>query len=77
MNVIWWMYELNFQDMCHGEWIISIHPDGDYHFFLARDFSWGILGHPWEDTITIYGEKLVGSLLKEKPLMLHKVVKQG
>ncbi|WP_246426664.1 DUF2716 domain-containing protein [Paenibacillus rhizosphaerae] len=31
----------------------SIHPDGDYHFFFARDFSWGILGHPWEETITI------------------------
>lgn len=59
------------------DWIVSIHPDGDYHFFLAKDFSWGILGHPWQETITIYGEKLISFLLRERPLMLHNVVERG
>jgi hypothetical protein len=61
----------------NGDWIISIHPDGDYHFFVATDFSWGILGHPWEKTITIYGEKFISSLIKHEPLMLHKVLQRG
>ena len=59
------------------DWIVSIHPDGDYHFFLARDFSWGVLGHPWENTITLYREKFIHSLAKEQPLMLQKVVQRG
>lgn len=61
----------------NGDWIISIYPDGDYHFFLARDFSWGILGHPWENTMTIYGEKFISCLLKDEPLMLRKVIERG
>ncbi|MGO4548038.1 DUF2716 domain-containing protein [Paenibacillus sp. 2TAB23] len=60
----------------NGEWIISIYPDGDYHFFLASDFSWGILGHPWENTITIYGDKLLSCFSKTQPMMLHKVIKR-
>ncbi|MFX3640069.1 MAG: DUF2716 domain-containing protein [Candidatus Pristimantibacillus sp.] len=61
----------------NGNWIISIYPDGDYHFFIARDFSWGILGHPWEKTITIYGEKLISYLLKDEPRMLNTVLQRG
>jgi hypothetical protein len=44
-----------------GRWIayrygmrFSILPNGDYHFFLARDFTWGILGYPWKKTITSF-----------------------
>ncbi|NRF96210.1 DUF2716 domain-containing protein [Paenibacillus frigoriresistens] len=59
------------------DWIISIHLDGNYHFFIARDFSWGILGHPWEETMTIYGENLIECLLKDEPRMLHKVLQRG
>jgi hypothetical protein len=58
----------------NGDWIISIYPDGDYHFFIAKDFSWGILGHPWESTITIYGEKLIRFFSEYPPLMLQKVL---
>ncbi|MCR8635331.1 DUF2716 domain-containing protein [Paenibacillus radicis (ex Xue et al. 2023)] len=61
----------------NGDWIISIFPDGDYHFFLASDFSWGILGHPWEESITIYGEKILSYFLKEHPLMLKRLIRQG
>ncbi|GLX68023.1 DUF2716 domain-containing protein [Paenibacillus glycanilyticus] len=59
------------------DWIISIYPDGDYHFFLAADFSWGILGHPWENTIAVFGKKFIEGLLINPPLMLHNVLQQG
>jgi hypothetical protein len=79
------IYALDWQHECylvdvrlefprHVPWRVD---NGDYHFFLARDFSWGILGHPWEKTITIYGEKLISCLLKDEPLMLHKVLQRG
>lgn len=42
-----------------GDWTIPAIPDGDYSFFIARDFRWGYLGHPWEGSITLFGEDLI------------------
>ena len=62
----------------NGDWIISVHPDGDYHGFVARDFSWGLLGHPWEETVTtISGEKLISSFDESAPLMFRNVIRCG
>jgi len=36
----------------------SFYPDGDYYFFIAQDFEWGYLSHPWQQTVWIFGEKL-------------------
>lgn len=33
-------------------------PDGDYYFFLAKDFRMGYLGHPWRQEVWIFGERL-------------------
>lgn len=35
-------------------WTIKPFPDGDYYIFLPKDFRWGILTHPWEETICIF-----------------------
>ncbi|MGN8844136.1 DUF2716 domain-containing protein [Niallia sp. HCP3S3_B10] len=35
---------LNFETDEFGDWLIPIIPNGD-HFFLQRDFKWGIIGH--------------------------------
>ena len=37
----------------------SFYPDGDYYFFIAEDFSFGWLGHPWRQEIWIFGERLL------------------
>ncbi|MBD5383602.1 MAG: DUF2716 domain-containing protein [Ruminococcaceae bacterium] len=37
----------------------SFYPDGDYYFFIAEDFSFGWLGHPWRQEVWIFGEKLL------------------
>lgn len=37
----------------------SFYPDGDYYFFIAEDFSFGWLGHPWRREVWIFGEKLL------------------
>lgn len=37
----------------------SYYPDGDYHFFISKDWTYGILGHPWRKEIYIFGEKLI------------------
>ncbi|MFB9328303.1 DUF2716 domain-containing protein [Paenibacillus aurantiacus] len=54
-----------------GEWLIPILPNGDYYFFLDKDFKWGVLGHPWKNTITIFGEKLIKGIEANKPLLFQ------
>lgn len=61
------LYGLDWQHECcdfnprlstKGE-LIPIYPDGDYSIVLTKDFNNVWFGHPWEDSITIVGDKLV------------------
>lgn len=42
----------------------SYYPDGDYHMFLSKDWSYGVLGHPWRKEIYIFGKKLIKEFKK-------------
>lgn len=44
------------------DWRVSAYPNGDYSIFLREDLSEGIFGHPWEQSLCVFGERLVGSL---------------
>lgn len=41
---------------------ISFIPDGDYYIFLTKDFENIWFGHPWEKTITVIGDRLIGAV---------------
>lgn len=41
-------------------------PDGDYYIFVNEDMSAGTFGHPWEQTLCVFGADLVSKL--EAPL---------
>jgi hypothetical protein len=64
---------LNWQHPCYwfwphrqrglGEtWRIPPFPNGDYFIFLTEDMSQGTFGHPWEQSLCIFGGRLVASL---------------
>ncbi|PQD93719.1 sugar epimerase [Pradoshia eiseniae] len=59
------------------EWIVPIFPNSDYYFFIHKDFEWGLLGHPWEESITIFGKDLIKGFGKHKPRMFQKILRQG
>lgn len=40
-------------------YFLSYYPDGDYHFFISRDFSYGMMGHPWRKEIWVFGQNLI------------------
>jgi hypothetical protein len=42
----------------------EFYPDGDYYFFVAKDFSWGYFGHPWTQQLWIFGKELVEEIKK-------------
>lgn len=43
----------------------SYYPNGDYYFFLSKDLSYGLLGHPWRQEIYVFGESLIGGFEKQ------------
>lgn len=42
----------------------EFYPNGDYYLFIAKDFRWGYLTHPWQKKVWIYGNKLMGLIKK-------------
>ncbi|PFN20318.1 DUF2716 domain-containing protein [Bacillus cereus] len=73
----WVNPHLEFERNEFDEWIIPIIPNGDYYFFIHKDFKWGYLGHPWEKSITIFGRELIESFERNKPKMFQNVLRQG
>ncbi|WP_433774290.1 DUF2716 domain-containing protein [Bacillus wiedmannii] len=73
----WVNPHLEFERNESDEWIIPIIPNGDYYFFIHKDFKWGYLGHPWEKSITIFGRELIESFERNKPKMFQNVLRQG
>lgn len=43
-------------------WQIPVYPDGDYFTFFVPDMSSGVFGHPWEETLCVFGTPLVTTL---------------
>ncbi|MEK4894115.1 DUF2716 domain-containing protein [Bacillus sp. FSL M7-0996] len=70
----YWMnpsLNLNLNEKDH-QWKIPFFPDGDYYFFLQKDFKWGYLGHPWEKVIYIFGEELIKNFKELRASRLKK-----
>lgn len=43
-------------------WRVRVFPDGDYYVHADPDLTWGTFGHPWQRTLTVWGEPLVATL---------------
>lgn len=43
----------------------SYWPDGDFHFFIAADWSFGMLGHPWRSEFYLWGDELITRFQRE------------
>ena len=45
-----------------GRYALAMHPDGDYYCFVDRELRFGTLGHPWEQTLCVFGDQLLAGL---------------
>lgn len=52
-------------------------PNGDYYFFLSKEMHWGLLGHPREQSITIFGEGLIDSFTRHHPILFQRKIREG
>ena len=84
-----YLYVLDWQHQCYKfyphkmtsgtsskEWSLPILPNGDYYLFLDKNFRYGTLGHPWEMTMCIFGEKLLTAMHSEKPKLFRNPIRK-
>lgn len=57
-------------------WRVPVLPNGDYYLFLAEDLRFGVIGHPWEETIFVYGSELLTALQGDVPLLFDTVLRK-
>ncbi len=77
-----WFYALEWRSTCYkfhphlpfefDEWPIPILPNGDYYIFLEKMFKYGVIGHPWEQAMCIFGETILSELENNKPNLLSQ-----
>ena len=48
--------------MATTDWNITPFPDGDYSIFVTADLASGTFGHPWEQSLCVFGTGLVAAL---------------
>ncbi|MEV5343000.1 DUF2716 domain-containing protein [Streptomyces sp. NPDC052676] len=58
-------------------WPLSPYPDGDYFILLAEDFRFGSFGHPWEESLCLFGEDLLNIAATEVDTVLGPPIRRS
>lgn len=58
----YWLRPAAFDPSDPEDWAVTVFPNGDYYIFTAEDLSCGTFGHPWEQTLCVWGEPLVSDV---------------
>ena len=85
-----WLYALDWQhpgyrfrphlpvEVDHlGDWTLPFLPDGDYYIFVDPQWRFGTLGHPWEQTLCVFGDELLRVLAPRLVDALGEPVRRG
>jgi hypothetical protein len=57
-------------------WRIPALPSAEYHLFVTEDHRLGSLGHPWAQTLCIFGEGFVDTYRRISPLASGRIIRQ-
>ena len=73
-----WQHECFYFSPNHhdGNWMIPTFPNGDYYIFLSEDMTQGWFGHPWEQTICVFGHRAISSLELGLPMLFASPVRR-
>lgn len=59
------------------DWPVPALPNGDYYIFLDPELRFGVFGHPWEQTMCVFGEALVHAFEADPPLLFKHPTRVG
>jgi Protein of unknown function (DUF2716) len=63
-------------DEVRGWDVGGLFPNGDYTIFVGRDYALGILGHPWEHSLCVFGEPAVAAFAARNHGVLTRVLRR-
>ncbi len=67
----------SFEYESEADWPIPVLPNGDYYIFVSPRLDFGILGHPWEQTMCVFGQPLLDALARDQPTLLDRPIRNG
>ena len=59
------------------DWPVPALPNGDYFIFLDPDLRFGVFGHPWEQSMCVFGRTLIEAFEASPPLLFHRPMRVG
>ena len=84
LNVLNWQHpsyrywpHIPFNFESEEEWPIPILPNGDYYLFLDPSHAFGVLGHPWEMTMCVFGPRLLEAIESDPPKIFDRPIRVG
>jgi Protein of unknown function (DUF2716) len=57
-------------------WCVPALPSGEYHIFITEDHRLGSLGHPWAQTLCVFGQGFADAYRLATPLQKNKIIRQ-
>jgi hypothetical protein len=57
-------------------WCIPALPSAEYHIFVTADHRLGSLGHPWEQTLCVFGTGFLDEYRRLTPLRDDQIIRQ-
>ncbi|TDD44570.1 DUF2716 domain-containing protein [Nonomuraea terrae] len=58
-------------------WPGTAYPDGDYHLYVTADLRLGTFGHPWEESLCVFGADLLTEVEAGLTALLGPVMRRG
>ena len=80
-----WLYRLDWQHQSYkldlhaseNEQPLAIYPDGDYYITLTEDMNTGTFGHPWQQSVCVFGDELVKHIRANTPSIFTSVIRHN
>jgi hypothetical protein len=84
VNVLDWQHpsyrfwpHLPFNFVREDDWPVPALPNGDYYIFIGTELTFGVLGHPWEQTMCVFGLPLLVAFQQDLPALFDRPIRVG
>lgn len=54
----------------------GLFPNGSYTIFVGRDYAFGVIGNPWEQSLCVFGDAAVDAFAVRNLKILDRILRQ-
>ena len=84
VHVLDWQHEsyrfyphVPFEFESEADWRVPPLPNGDYYIFVDPELAFGVLGHPWEQSMCVFGARLLDAVAHHMPALFDRPIRSG